>query len=89
MFYGGESLAVGINCAKLRISILAAALPSSIVLEVVDLVVAGPGSVVLHFIFLYHVDGLAVEGVLLRHAGVYLVFVLCESGGTFPTPGCL
>ena len=89
MFNGGESFAVGIDSAKLRIAILAAALLSSIVLEVVDFVVAWSGGVVLHFIFLYHVDGLAVEGVLLRHAGVDLVFVLCESGGTFPTPGCL
>ena len=89
MFDGGEPLTVGINSAKFRIPILAAALPSSVVLEVIDFVVAGPGGIMLHVIFLYHVDGFAVEGVLLGHAGVDLVFILCKSVGTFPTPGCL
>jgi len=80
---------MGVNGAKFGIPVLAAALSSCVVFEVVDLILSWSWGVVFHFIFLNDIDGIAVEGVFLGHARLHLILILYEGGDTLPTPGCL
>lgn len=73
---GGEPLAVGLDGAVLGVSVLAYAVPSGVILEVVGLVGTWAGGVVLHVVLLDHIDCFAMKRVLLGHAGFYLVLVL-------------
>ena len=62
--------------AIFRVTIFAIAMPTTFILEIIELVCSWTWGVMRHFIILNYVDCFARNGVLLRHSSVKLVLIL-------------
>ena len=89
LFDVGKSFFMRFDGSEFGVGVLAIAMSSWFIFEVIGLVVAGSWCIVFHFMFLDDIDCFTVDGILLGHTGVDLIFILDYLLGTLPTPGCL
>ena len=86
-FYLRKSGKFAINCAKFGVRVFTNPRSACISFEINWLIFSWTWCVISHFGLINHVNSLGTKGVLLLHASLHLVLILCNNSLTLPGPG--